>query len=263
MVESGEGDVRRNVLDGDLAPQEILDRPDARAHVRQRLLRERKRQEVVEVPPAHAAPAQVLGDECRLDPANQCAELREMLAREGIGRPQRHPDAVQRERIIGPDAIERRERRAAVGEVVLAVNLEPGYRRPRRPARAARAAPAGPRPAATRKGVARHHRRAQFRPGGPAAAGASRLAIKPSAEPTCRPSSRTCPCRRTSTRSDPCRPWRPARRRRASPCRSRSARPWRRRSTFPARSCGVTGPGGAAASVEAAKPRAIAPAIAA
>ena len=51
-----------------------------------------------------------------------------MGAIERISRAERHADAVQRQRIVDANAIERCERGPAVDVVVLAVDFEPGQR---------------------------------------------------------------------------------------------------------------------------------------
>ena len=88
---------------------------------------ERERQQVVEVQARDAAPAEMLGHERGLDARDQPRKLVEMRAGERVGRPERQADAVQREGIVGAYPVEGGERGAAVGEIVLAVDLEPRH----------------------------------------------------------------------------------------------------------------------------------------
>ena len=97
--------------------------------MRERFVGVRQRQQVVEVPAADPAPAQVLGDERGLGALDQARELREVGAVERVRAAERHAHAVQRQRIVGANARERRQRGSAVHVVVLAVDLEPRHRR--------------------------------------------------------------------------------------------------------------------------------------
>ncbi len=126
IVASANAEIRRDVLDRELATEGLLDRSDARRNVRERFLGVRQGQQVVEMAPADTAPAQVLGDERGLDPIGEALQLGDVPVVERVGRPERHADAVQRYRIVGAQILERRDRRPAVGEIVLAVDFEPG-----------------------------------------------------------------------------------------------------------------------------------------
>jgi len=56
----------------------------------------------------------VLGDEHRLDSVREAPQFREMHAVECIGRAERHPDAVQRQRVVRPQIVERGDSGTAV-----------------------------------------------------------------------------------------------------------------------------------------------------
>ena len=91
----GERQVRRDVFDGDFTADALLQLGNTRACERKRLLGVGQRQQVVQVPPADSAPAQMLGDERGLDPFDQRLELCDVRAIEGLRRRQRHADTVQ------------------------------------------------------------------------------------------------------------------------------------------------------------------------
>ena len=63
----GEGDVGRHILDGETPAEEILHVVDAVDHVVQRLLGVGDGQEIVQVHPMDAGPAEVIGDPFRLN----------------------------------------------------------------------------------------------------------------------------------------------------------------------------------------------------
>ena len=97
--------------------------------MRERFFGVRQRQEIVQGTPGHAAPAKVFGYQRGFRALDQAGEFREMGAIERIRRAERHADAVKRQRIVGANAVEHRERGPAIDIIVLAVDLEPGYRR--------------------------------------------------------------------------------------------------------------------------------------
>ena len=121
----GKREVAGHVLDEQLAAEMVLHGGHARADVDERLVRVRQRQQLVVVAAVDAAPAQVLGHRRGLHAVGQAFQLVEVDAIERVGGPERHSHAVQRQRVVGADAVECRERRAAVREIVLAVDLEP------------------------------------------------------------------------------------------------------------------------------------------
>ena len=82
-------EIRRRILDQDLAPEIILHFTDAAAEVSQRLLRVRKRQQVVQVASVDGAPGQVIGHEPRRDAIDQRLQLCQMDPIEWIGRAER------------------------------------------------------------------------------------------------------------------------------------------------------------------------------
>ena len=160
----------------------------------------------------------------------------------------------------------RRERRAAVGEIVLAVDLEPGARAAARPRHAAHVRRAQADAGGQREGAARasSRRRGPGRAvrGRPATFARSR--VRPSAAPTCRPSCRMSPLfdvlpfGRVLVGLGAL-----AGARVLARCRNRSGPPWRCRSTFPVPAAACTAPAAPAATDAAAKPSAMTPAIAA
>src|SRR5262249_18531861 len=120
-----EGDVARDVLEQDAAPEPILDLPDATDDMVDRLVGVGERQQIVRVAMAVAAPAQVIRDPGRLDARDQLAELAQILAVERIGRADREGDAVQDHRGIRAHALKHGERAATAHHVVLRDDLEP------------------------------------------------------------------------------------------------------------------------------------------
>src|SRR5262245_37271521 len=77
--------------------------------------------------PTRGAPAQVLGHEPRLVALDQTRELAHVLEIQRIRRTESRPDAVQAQRVVGPNALQKMVRLTAVAEVVLAVHLDPAY----------------------------------------------------------------------------------------------------------------------------------------
>jgi hypothetical protein len=99
--------------------------------MRERFLSEWERQQIVEVTARDAAPAKMLRHQCRLDARDEFHQLVEVRVGERIDRAERQSDSVQREGIVGANPLECSQRRSTVGEIVLAVDLEPPDPRPR------------------------------------------------------------------------------------------------------------------------------------
>jgi hypothetical protein len=90
------------------------------------LLRERERQQVVAVVAAEPCPAQVIGDERRLDPFQEALGAPEVLGVHGLRRTERKRDTVERHRVVAPDTLEDVLRPAAGDHEVLGDDFEPG-----------------------------------------------------------------------------------------------------------------------------------------
>src|SRR5216684_5250438 len=94
------------------------------------LFRVRQRHQVVEIMAAHARPAQVIGDPRGLKAARELRKPMQMLAIQRISRSDRHRDAVQYDRIVGPHLLEDAQRTAALDHEFLSDYLEPADRGP-------------------------------------------------------------------------------------------------------------------------------------
>ena len=117
--------VVRRVLDRDRPADRILHLGDALADVLQRRARARERQEVGQVVAAEARPGEVLGDERRLQLADERSERAERGRVDRLGAGERERHAVQRQRVLAPDRVEPRPPRTADAHVVLGMDLEP------------------------------------------------------------------------------------------------------------------------------------------
>ena len=71
----------------------------------------------------------MLGDERGLETRDALGEPVEVVAAKGVGRAQRKPDPMEAQRVALAETFEPRERRAAVGEEILGVDLEECQRR--------------------------------------------------------------------------------------------------------------------------------------
>jgi hypothetical protein len=91
----------------------------------ERLGRIGQRQEVVQVDAMHAGPAEMVGDEGGPKPLGQALQRAKILEIERRRRSNRHRDAVQYDRIIGADALQRGERAAAVDHEIFGNDFEP------------------------------------------------------------------------------------------------------------------------------------------
>jgi hypothetical protein len=86
-----ECDVGGNVLDGDFRARQCCASSMCAQMFARAPLGERQRQKIVEVPPAHAAPAQMFRDERRLDARDEPRELVEVRADKGSVEPSDSP----------------------------------------------------------------------------------------------------------------------------------------------------------------------------
>src|SRR5262245_10352953 len=120
-----EGDVARDVLEQEAAPEPILDLTHTTDDMVDRLVGVGERQQIVRVAMAVAAPAQVIRYPGRLDARDQLAELAEILAVERVGRADRERDPVQDHGGVHADALEHGERAATAHHEVLRDDLEP------------------------------------------------------------------------------------------------------------------------------------------
>jgi len=89
------GEVARDVLDEDLPVQPLLHGAHARDDVRQRLLGERQRKQVVRIVAADAAPAKMVRNPRRLEAPRQGRELPQIGLVQRVGRAERQRRAVE------------------------------------------------------------------------------------------------------------------------------------------------------------------------
>ena len=127
IVEAAKLDVARDVLEQRCAGRAASwTCADARGDVRERLFGVGQRQQVVQVAPVDAGPAEVIGDPGRLEASRERRSVAQVRAIERIGAADRHRDAVQHDRI----ALRGCARGACSGaaardEIVLGDHLEP------------------------------------------------------------------------------------------------------------------------------------------
>ena len=103
-----------------------------RGHHRQRFLRIRQRQQVVQEDTADPDPAKMFGHQRGLDAVDQRLQLSEMRLIEWLCAAQREPDAVEADRVVAANPLQHGERLTACTEEILAVDLEEahvGFRR--------------------------------------------------------------------------------------------------------------------------------------
>ncbi|MNM75704.1 hypothetical protein D3C81_874990 [compost metagenome] len=122
---AGQLQIGRGVLDQQLATQALLHPLYLVAQMAERGPGIGHRQQVVEVTPAYAAPAQMLRDPHRLDGRDQGRQLAQMKGIERVGRAQRHTDPVQADGVVCGEFGQHLEAVAVALEVVFAVHLEP------------------------------------------------------------------------------------------------------------------------------------------
>ena len=120
----GESDISRGVFEEDRPAECALYDVDVFADPRERFVRVRQGQQIVEKCAIVRRPGEVLGDESRLIAFRDARQSGEMGAVERPGRADRQADAVQRKRIAAADRLEPTVRRTARAHVVLGVNLE-------------------------------------------------------------------------------------------------------------------------------------------
>ena len=89
----GEGDIGRGVFQGDTPSQDILHMDDPRRHMVQGFLGQGQGQQIVQVDAVGAGPAQMVGDDRRVDQVGQRLEVLEIIVIQRVGRAdrQRHP----------------------------------------------------------------------------------------------------------------------------------------------------------------------------
>ena len=121
----GEGDVGRHILDGETPAEEILHVIDAIDDVVERLLGVGHGQEVVQVHPMDAGPAEMIGDPFGLNALGEGLQSAQIVHVEWSGRGDRQRNAVHDDRIALADPIQHVERLAAFDHVVLGNDLEP------------------------------------------------------------------------------------------------------------------------------------------
>ena len=73
------------------------------------------------------APAQVFGDEERIDALGQPFQLRQMGLRQRIGRTDRQSHAMQADGVQGAEFFQIVQRRAAIAEEIFAVHFQPAH----------------------------------------------------------------------------------------------------------------------------------------
>jgi hypothetical protein len=112
-------------------PRKVLDLRDLRRAETRRLAGERKRQEVVAVVAGDRGPAEVVGHDRRIDAIGQNPEPPQVAGVQRIRGADRERDAVERDRIVAPDALQHRQRTAARHHEVLGDRLEERDVRPR------------------------------------------------------------------------------------------------------------------------------------
>ncbi len=122
-------DVAGDVFEQDAPAQELLHRRHPAYDVADRLLGVGKRQQVVEVLPGEAGPAQVIGDPQRLHALGQRLDLAQIVLVERVGAADRQGHAVHDHGIVGADAVEPFQRAPAVDQIVLGEDLQPVERR--------------------------------------------------------------------------------------------------------------------------------------
>ena len=120
-----EGEIAGDVLHQDAPPEPLLDARHARRHVRQRLLGERQRPQIVPAVAAEARPAEVIRDPGRLDLRRQRRQPIEVADVERVRRPERHRHAVQHDRAMRARRPQHPARVAPLAHEVLADHLPP------------------------------------------------------------------------------------------------------------------------------------------
>lgn len=122
---AGGGQVRRRVLQNQLAPQPILHLPHAAGDVGEALLRVRQRQQVVQVDAIDTGPAQVIRHPGRLDAVDQRRQAVQIIGTQRIDTADRQRHTVQHQRKVAPHLLQHGQRLAAGDHEVLGNRLEP------------------------------------------------------------------------------------------------------------------------------------------
>ena len=117
--------VTRNVLEQDLAAEEILHLAHPGGDMFDRLLRIRNRKQVVQIFTGDSGPAQVIGHPGWLNPLRKPHQRLQVIVVEGVGTTDRQRHPVQHDRVVGAYAIEKIQGFAAGNEVVFGQRLEP------------------------------------------------------------------------------------------------------------------------------------------
>jgi hypothetical protein len=120
-----EGDIARDVLEREPASENVLNLADTVNDVVQRFLGVRDGQEVVQVDPVHAGPAEMVGDPFRIDARGEFFQRAEIIHVERRGGGNRERDAVHHHGITLDDLVEQAQGLAALDHVVFRDNLEP------------------------------------------------------------------------------------------------------------------------------------------
>ena len=121
----GQLQIGRGIFDEQLPTQGLLHPVYLVAHVREGLTGVGHGQQIVEIAPAYAAPAQVLGDPHRRYGRHQGRQLAQVRRVERVGGAQRHADPVQADGIVPGEFGQHLKAFAVALEVVFAVHLEP------------------------------------------------------------------------------------------------------------------------------------------
>ena len=119
------GQVAGDVLHQDPTPEPLLHARHARRHVRQRLLGERQRPQIVRAVTAEARPAEVVRDPGRLDLRRQRRQPIEVAGVQRIGRPERHRHPVEHDRAMRARRAQHSARVPPLAHEVLADHLPP------------------------------------------------------------------------------------------------------------------------------------------
>ena len=107
------------------ATQGLLYLLDLVAHVAQGGAGIGHRQQIVEVTPTNAAPAEMFGDPYRFDRRGQCRQLLQMVRIERVGRTKGHANAVKTDGVVLRQFGEHLKTLAVPFEVIFTVHLQP------------------------------------------------------------------------------------------------------------------------------------------
>ena len=82
---------------------------------------------MVQVGAARLAPGEVLGDHGRLETVDEALDAVEVTPVHALGAPDRQPDRMERQRIVGADRLEG-PHRGSPAEIILRMDFQPGQR---------------------------------------------------------------------------------------------------------------------------------------